>query len=74
MHTDTINTSTSVYVAYQELAPGNIGPANNNFGGGGYYNFFTDGLLFDVYNDLTIDSVTIYPSDTGTLASLFKVF
>ena len=72
MHTDTINTTTSVYVAYQELAPGNMGPANNTFGGGGYYNFFTDGLLFDVYNDLTIDSVTIYPSDTGTIGIIIQ--
>ena len=72
MHTDTINTTTSVYVAYQELAPGNIGPANNTFGGGGYYNFFTDGLLFDVYTDLTIDSVTIYPSDTGTIGIIIQ--
>ena len=72
MHTDTINTTTSVYVAYQELAPGNIGATNNTFGAGGYYNFFTDGLLFDVYNDLTIDSVTIYPSDTGTVGIIIQ--
>ena len=72
MHTDTINTTTSIYVAYQELAPGNMGATNNTFGAGGYYNFFTDGLLFDVYNDLTIDSVTIYPSDTGTVGIIIQ--
>jgi hypothetical protein len=70
--TDTINTSTSVFVAYQELAPGNMGAASNTFGGGGYYNFFTEGLMFDVYNDLTIDSVTIYPSDTGTVGIIIQ--
>ena len=29
MQTDTINTSTSLFVAYKELAPGNIGATNN---------------------------------------------
>jgi hypothetical protein len=72
MQTDTINTSTSLFVAYKELAPGNIGAANNTFGGGGHYNFFTEGLMFDVYNDLTIDSVTIYPSDTGTVGIIIQ--
>ena len=72
MVTDTINTTTSLYVAYQELAPGNIGAANTNFGGGGYYNFFTEGLMFDVFNDMTIDSVTIYPSDTGTVGIIIQ--
>ena len=72
MQTDTINSSTSIFVAYKELAPGNMGPVNNTFGGGGYYNFFTEGLMFDVYNDLTIDSVTIYPSDTGTVGIIIQ--
>ena len=72
MTTDTINTTTSIFVAYKELAPGNIGAVNNTFGGGGYYNFFTDGLLFDVYSDMTIDSVTIYPSDTGTVGIIIQ--
>ena len=49
-----------------------MGAANNNFGSGGYYNFFTDGLMFDVYTDLTIDSVTIYPSDTGTVGIIIQ--
>jgi hypothetical protein len=70
--TDTINSTTSYFAAYQELAPGNMGAANNNFGSGGYYNFFTDGLMFDVYTDLTIDSVTIYPSDTGTVGIIIQ--
>jgi hypothetical protein len=72
MQTDTINTSTSIFVAYKELAPGNMGATNNTFGGGGYYNFFTEGLMFDVYSDLTIDSVTIYPSDTGTIGVIIQ--
>ena len=29
-------------------------------------------MLFDVYNDLTIDSVTIYPSDTGTVGIIIQ--
>ncbi|MBU28443.1 MAG: hypothetical protein CMD30_03675 [Flavobacteriales bacterium] len=72
MQTDTINTTTSLFAAYKELAPGNMGAVNNTFGGGGYYNFFTEGLMFDVYNDLTIDSVTIYPSDTGTVGIIIQ--
>ena len=54
------------------MTSGNIGAINNTFGGGGYYNFFTEGLMFDVYDDITIDSVTIFPSDTGTIGIIIQ--
>ena len=28
--------------------------------------------MFDVFNDMTIDSVTIYPSDTGTIGIIIQ--
>ena len=28
--------------------------------------------MFDVFNDITIDSVTIYPSDTGTVGIIIQ--
>ena len=72
MQTDTLDATTRLFVAYKELAPGNMGPNGNSFGSGGYYNFFTEGLLFDVFTDLTIDSVTIYPNDTGTVGIIIQ--
>ena len=63
--TPTISTSTVYWAAYQDMNPGNIGPANNALGAGGGYNFYNEGLLFDVYSPITLDSVTVYPSDTG---------
>ena len=63
--TPTISTSTVYWAAYQDMNPGNMGPANNALGAGGGYNFYNEGLLFDVYSPITLDSVTVYPSDTG---------
>jgi hypothetical protein len=69
LFTDTINTITSYFVSSKELAPGNIGAPTNNFGAGsgGFDNLFPNGLVFNVYSDLTIDSVTIYPDGPGTI-------
>ena len=69
LFTDTINTITSYFVSSKELAPGNIGAPTNNFGAGsgGFDNLFPNGLVFNVYSDLTIDSVTIFPDGPGTI-------
>ena len=69
LFTDTINTITSYFVSSKELAPGNIGAPTNNFGAGsgGFDNLFPNGLVFNVYSDLTLDSVTIYPDGPGTI-------
>ena len=51
MHTDTINTTTSI-CNIPELAPVNMGATNNTFGAGGYFNFFTTDyyLMFTTFN------------------------
>jgi hypothetical protein len=56
-------------VSSKELEPGNIGAPNNNFGtgSGGFDNLFPNGLAFNVYSDLTLDSVTIFPDGPGTI-------
>jgi hypothetical protein len=47
------------------MNPGNMGPSDNTIGSGGGYNFYNEGVVFDVTNPITLDSVTVYPTDTG---------
>ena len=65
--TPVINTTTSYWAAYQEMAPGYVGPSDYFFGGGGSVSTYNKGLVFDVFSSITIDSVTVYPSDTGNI-------
>ncbi len=41
------------------------GPVDNSFGGGGNYNFLSDGLEFDVTEAVTLDTVVVYPNGAG---------
>ena len=65
--TPVINSTTSYWAAYQEMAPGYVGPSDYFFGGGGSVSTYNKGLVFDVFSSITIDSVTVYPSDTGNI-------
>ncbi|MEL6132386.1 MAG: CARDB domain-containing protein, partial [Bacteroidota bacterium] len=38
-----------------------VGAVDSAIGTGGYYSFFTDGLLFDAQQDFTIQDVRLYP-------------
>ena len=49
------------------MAPGYVGPTDYYFGGGASVSTYNKGLVFDVFSTITIDSVTIYPSDTGNV-------
>ena len=55
-----------LWVEGRESATENIGKPDNS-GGGGTYTFFPDGLRFDAFVPITIDSVTIYPGGAGNL-------
>ncbi len=65
--TPIITSTTSYWAAYQEMAPGYVGPIDYYFGGGASVSTYNKGLVFDVFSTITIDSVTIYPSDTGNV-------
>lgn len=60
-----INTPSTYYVNAAGLVSNTLGPVDNTSGTGAQYNNYVDGLIFDVYRDITIDSVDVYPSDTG---------
>ena len=63
--TPAITNTTSFWAAYKDMNPGNMGAVDNTIGSGGGYNFFNEGLVFEVTNPITLDSVTVYPTDTG---------
>jgi hypothetical protein len=65
--TPPINTSATYWAAYRDLSSLNLGPADYTFGGGGYYNFTGEGLVFDVINEVSLDSITVFTSDIGTV-------
>ena len=53
----------SYWAAYKDFTAGNIG--RNDINNGGFYNFYGEGLILEVYNTISLDSVTVYPADTG---------
>ncbi len=67
-NTGPVNMDTAYYV---EALSGNgvtmVGPTDTTIGNGGDYTFYTEGLVFDVFNQVILQSVTVYPSDTGTI-------
>ncbi|MEO1449311.1 MAG: PKD domain-containing protein, partial [Bacteroidota bacterium] len=64
--TPPISSTTTVY-AEAIGRPLNVGPADSTLGGGAPYDFFTDGLSFDVLQDLVLDSLRVYPNGAGEL-------
>ncbi len=64
--TPPLTMSTDYYADATSSSPALFaGPADNTFGSGGFFNG-DQHLIFDVYNNLTIDSVTVYSSNSGT--------
>jgi PKD repeat protein len=58
----------SFYVEPHSLAVGTLGAENNQIGAGIEFTSYGEGLLFDVWKDMVIDSVWVYPLDTGIVA------
>ncbi|WNJ17940.1 PKD domain-containing protein [Pontibacter sp. G13] len=46
---------------------GSIGPVDQQQGVGSSYSTYSDGITFDVFDPLTLDSLTIYPFGTGSV-------
>ncbi len=51
--------------------PYNVGPADNS-GPGANYTTYTDGMIFNVLQELTIDSMDVYPDDSGDVALVIE--
>ncbi|MEZ4828067.1 MAG: GEVED domain-containing protein [Bacteroidia bacterium] len=62
-------TSSATYYAQatDQVSYSGFTPADNTFGAGAAYTFYPDGLTFDVIQDITIDSVRVYPGSAGTI-------
>ncbi len=58
-------TPTTYYANAAGLALNTLGPLDNTDGTGAQYSNYIDGLIFDVFREMTIDSVDVYPADTG---------
>ena len=72
--TPALNASTMYYASQVDLATESVGPADLSLGASGTYNYFLDGLVFDVTgsNSVTIDSVTCFPTSTGDIVALVE--
>jgi len=71
--TPVISTTTPYYAQLNEgLGDYSVGLADNTQGGGGTYSFFADGLVFSVFRELVLDSVTVYPLDSGLIRVVLK--
>ncbi|MDR9397415.1 MAG: T9SS type A sorting domain-containing protein, partial [Salibacter sp.] len=62
----TVTQNDTAYATIQPYVGDNVGPANYSaLGSGGPYSFFTSGLEFDVNQEVTIDSVTVFVTGAG---------
>jgi len=66
--TATLSGPDTFYVAGTNTVTSSVGAVDNNIGTGSNYTALnTFGLLFEVYQDMTWDSVTVYPNSPGTV-------
>jgi hypothetical protein len=49
-----------------------VGAADSTIGFGANYTNMTDGLVFNVYNPITLDSVTVYPNGSGNVVIILE--
>ena len=64
--------TTSYYVEPKTIIRDHLGPVNNQFGQGQSYSNYPDGLVFDALIDFEIDSVTVFPLDTGIVVLVLR--
>lgn len=56
------------FVEASSAAQYSVGPADNTIGSGSNFTSVgVQGMLFDVFTDITLDSVSVYANDTGTV-------
>jgi PKD repeat protein len=57
--------TTLVYVESRHSRKGRVGPSSNAIGNGTANGAFASGLRFDAYREFVLDSLRVYPADTG---------
>lgn len=67
IYTASLTSTDTFYVRGDYATSYSVGPADNSFGGGGNYTALQDGLVFNVANPITLDSVTVYPNGAGNV-------
>lgn len=68
--TDFLTSSTTYYVeAVNPLVQPGFTPVDNNFVAGGGYATFNAGLRFDVFQDLVLQSVKVFPNGPGNIVA-----
>lgn len=63
---------TTYFVEPKSIVHDQMGPLSNQFGTGATYTNFPDGLVFDAFIDFILDSVTVYPTDTGLVSVVLR--
>lgn len=63
--TPVLNTTTTYYASAVTGGTDSLGAPNPGIGQGGNYQFYPDGLEFDVFNEMVLEQVTVYTNDTG---------
>jgi hypothetical protein len=58
---------TVFYIEGRSQATDFMGPVDNTFEEGAYYDYYEDGLVFDAHYDMTLDAVKVYPLGPGDI-------
>lgn len=63
-----LSSTTTYYAEASDIVSySGFSPVDNTFGGGGNYNFLTDGLVFDALQDMVLNTVKVYPQGAGDI-------
>ncbi|MCX6350996.1 MAG: PKD domain-containing protein [Bacteroidetes bacterium] len=68
-----ISATTNFYVEAAYTTSGRLGAKDNTIGAGGNNATVTNGLIFYALSDFTLDSLTVYPNNTGTMNVVIKI-
>lgn len=64
--TPTVYLTTSFFVQGVNKVSSHVGPQDTTLGSGAFTGTFTTGTTFNVYRTITLDTVVVYSSNTGT--------
>lgn len=67
LNTPPLTSDSTWYAEANSSFRGLLGPTDNTLGTGGNYGLFQDGLVFDVLQPVTIDTVFVYPGGSGVV-------
>lgn len=62
-----IQADDTFYVETYVKTTSHVGPADNTIGTGGTYTTYSDGLVFNVTKNMTLDSVSVYTGSAGNV-------